>query len=252
MCGAHRSEVIRRIKARLTAGEPARVISTPIIDCGVDVDFPVVYRALSGLDSIAQSAGRCNREGRLEEAGMVVVFVPPPGKLPDLVNRGVQATLSTWHDLKADPLDRALFARYFERFYYASNLDRHGICDLLKVDPRTLAINFRSAADRFRLIPDEDGVPVIVRYRAPGDKDDSLDILLHKLRKDGPERWLMRKLQRYTVTVHRREAQHWTKLGDIEEWQPGLYVQVCDVGYSEVLGLVMGDEERLYSAALIG
>ena len=252
MCGAHRSEVIQRIKENLKAREPVRVVSTPIIDCGVDVDFPVVYRALTGLDSIAQSAGRCNREGRLEELGTVVVFVPPPGKLPDLVNKGVQATLSTLHGLEGDPLDRALFARYFERFYYASNLDRHGICDLLKVDPRSLAINFRSAADRFRLIPDEDGVPVIVRYRAPGDKEESLDILLNKLRKDGPERWLMRKLQRYNVTVHRREVQRWAKQGDVEEWQPGLYVQVCDVGYSEELGLVIGDQERLYSAVLIG
>jgi CRISPR-associated endonuclease/helicase Cas3 len=243
MCGAHRSEAIRRIKEKLRAGEPVRVISTQLVEAGVDLDFPVVYRALAGLDSIAQAAGRCNREGRLEDAGTVVVFVPPPGKLPDLVNKGVQATINTLHDLSVDPLDRALFARYFERFYYASDLDRHGICDLLKVDPRTLAINFRSAADRFRLIPDEDGVPVIVRYRAPGDKEDSLDILLNKLRKDGPERWLMRKLQRYTVTVHRREAQRWARLGDVEEWQPGLYVQVCDVGYSEALGLVMGIDD---------
>ncbi len=252
MCGAHRSEVIRRIKKKLKAGEPVRVVSTPIIDCGVDVDFPVVFRALTGLDSIAQSAGRCNREGRLEELGTVVVFVPPPGKLPDLVNKGLQATLSTLHDLEADPLDRALFARYFERFYYASNLDRHGICDLLKVDPRSLAINFRSAADRFRLISDEDGVSVVVRYRAPGDKDDSLKILLNTLRRNGPERWLMRKLQRYTVTVHRRQVQRWANLGDVEEWQPGLYVQVCDVGYSEELGLMMGDEGQLFSAVLIG
>ncbi|MFM2005109.1 MAG: CRISPR-associated helicase Cas3 [Pseudomonadota bacterium] len=253
MCGAHRSDVIRHIKEKLKVGEPVRVISTPIIDCGVDVDFPVVYRALSGLDSLAQSAGRCNREGRMDEAGKVVVFVPPAGKLPDLVNKGVQATISTLHDMQADPLDRALFGRYFEQFYYASDLDRHDICGLLKLDdPNSLAINFRSAADRFRLIQDEDGVPVIVRYQVPGDRTEALDILLNKLRKDGPERWLMRKLQRYTVTAHRREVQRWAQLGDVEEWQPGLYVQVCEAGYSERLGMVMGDEEQLYSAVLIG
>lgn len=249
MCGAHRSEVIRRIKEKLRAGEAVRVISTQLVEAGVDLDFPVVYRALAGLDSIAQAAGRCNREGVLDR-GRVVVFVPPQPAPPGHLRKAEDTCRSVLHGEVADPLDRVLFARYFERFYHASDLDRHGIRDLLKLDPRTLAVNFRSAADRFRLIPDEDGVPVIVRYRAPGDKDDSLKILLNTLRRDGPERWLMRKLQRYTVTVPRREVQRWAKLGDVEEWQPGLYVQVCDVGYSEVVGLVMGDEEQLYSAVL--
>ena len=250
MCGAHRSEAIRRIKEKRKAGEPVRVISTQLVEAGVDLDFPMVYRALAGLDSIAQAAGRCNREGRLEGQGRVVVFVPPQPAPPGHLRKAEDTSRSVLHGEVADPLDRALFARYFERFYYASELDRHGICDLLKVDPRTLAINFRSAAEKFRLIPDEDGVPVIVRYLAPDDKEDALQILLNKLRKDGPERWLMRKLQRYTVTVHRRDAQRWAELGDIEEWQPGLYVQVCDVGYSEVLGLVLGDDEQIGSAVL--
>lgn len=246
MCGAHRSAVIRRIKAQLKSGDPVRVISTQLVEAGVDLDFPVVYRALAGLDSIAQAAGRCNREGLLEQ-GRVVVFVPPQPAPPGHLRKAEDASRNVLHGAVADPLDRALFARYFEHFYSACDLDRHGICGLLKVDSRSLAINFRSAADRFRLIPDEDGVPVIVRYRAPGDGDGSLDSLLGKLRKDGPERWLMRKLQRYTVTVHRRDAKRWAELGDIQEWQPGLYVQVCDVGYSEELGLELGDEASIRS-----
>jgi CRISPR-associated endonuclease/helicase Cas3 len=220
------------------------------VEAGVDLDFPVVYRALAGLDSIAQAAGRCNREGRLAEPGKVVVFIPPQPSPPGLLLRAENASRSVLHGATGDPLDRAGFARYFERFYAASDLDAHGIGPLLKVDGRTLAINFRSAADRFRLIPDEDGVPVVVRYRAPEDREDNLQILLNLLRKEGPSRWLMRKLQRYTVTVHRRDAERWAKLGDIEEWQPGLYVQVCDVGYSEAVGLEMGDENRMCSAVL--
>lgn len=83
MCGAHRKDVIAHIKERLKAKRegrdtrPLRVVSTQLVEAGVDIDFPVVYRALAGLDSIAQAAGRCNREGRMQGLGRVVVFVPP-------------------------------------------------------------------------------------------------------------------------------------------------------------------------------
>ena len=75
MCAEHRTQVIHRIRKRLEDELPCRVISTSLIEAGVDVDFPVVYRALAGLDSIAQAAGRCNREGR-RMIGRVVLFEP--------------------------------------------------------------------------------------------------------------------------------------------------------------------------------
>jgi CRISPR-associated endonuclease/helicase Cas3 len=251
MCGAHRSDVIRAIRQRLKSGVPTRVISTQLVEAGVDLNFPVVYRALAGLDSIAQAAGRCNREGLLEK-GKVFVFIPPRAAPPGFLLKAENASRSILHGDIADPLDRALFARYFEQFYCACRLDEHGIGKLLEVDGQTLAINFRSAAERFRLIRDEDSAPVVVRYHGPDGTDATVDALLGKLRKDGPERWLMRKLQRYTVSVPRREVQRWAQLGDVQEWQPGLFVQVGDVGYSADLGLVMGDVDSLCSEVLIG
>lgn len=235
MCGAHRSRVINEIKARLKAGAPTRVVSTQLVEAGVDLDFPVVYRALAGLDSIAQAAGRCNREGKLDR-GEVVIFIPPKPAPPGLLRKGENACRNVLHFYDGNPLNRALFGQYFERLYHACDLDGQRIGDLLTVDGQSLAVNLRTAAEKFRLIQDEDSAPIIVLYRGADGADETVGALVHTLRKHGPERWLMRKLQRYTVNIHRREL---TKLlnGDIEEIIPGLYVQISDWLYHPDIGL---------------
>ncbi len=236
MCGEHRSQIIRQIKARLQDGILTRVISTQLVEAGVDVDFPVVYRALAGLDSIAQAAGRCNREGRLLQ-GEVVVFIPPQPAPPGQLRKAEDACRSVLYDHTGKPLERALFAGYFEKLYHACNLDAQGISKLLEVDGKTFAVNFRSAAEKFKLIQDEDSAPVIVRYRGLDGSDETVEKLLNTLKKDGPERWLMRKLQRYIVTIHCREVMRLLAQGDVEEAIPGLFVQVSDWLYDEKLGI---------------
>lgn len=242
MCGAHRSQVIGDIKARLKAGVPTRVVSTQLVEAGVDVDFPVVFRALAGLDSIAQAAGRCNREGRLAAKGEVVVFVPPKPAPPGLLRRGEDACRDVLYGITEQPLARERFASYFERLYHACELDKKGICDDLcmagnTLDGFELAVNFRTAAENFKLIEDEDNSPIIVLYRGVDGRDGSIDDLLGMLRKDGPQRWLMRKLQRYTVNLHRRDVAKLLAYGDIAEIIPGLFVQVSDFLYHPTLGL---------------
>ena len=246
MCGAHRKTVIDQIKARLKAKregadrEPLRVVSTQLVEAGVDIDFPVVYRALAGLDSIAQAAGRCNREGLLDGKGRVVVFVPP--ELPPVghLRKAAQACVSTLHGQQADPLARALFATYFRDFYSKVELDSKGVCKLLAVESKTLGVQFRSAAEAFRLIDDEDSATVVVRY-APHREE--LEKWLATLASEGPKRWLMRKLQRYTVSIHQRVADKMLMQGDLTLPMPGLYVQKqADNLYDPNLGLKLNDD----------
>lgn len=240
MCGEHRSQTIKQIKARLKAHIPTSVVSTQLVEAGVDLDFPVVYRALAGLDSIAQAAGRCNREGRLER-GEVVVFVPPKPAPPGLLRKGEDACRSVLYALSGQPLERVLFAKYFEKLYHSCNLDEQDIGGLLKVDGQTLATNFRSAAERFKLIQNEDNAPVIVRYHGLDGNNDTVNKLLNTLKTEGPKRWLMRRLQRYTVNIHRRDALKLLAQSDIIEVMPGLFAQVSDVLYHPILGLLYGD-----------
>ena len=246
MCGAHRKTVIDHIKARLKAKreghdlQPLRVVSTQLVEAGVDIDFPVVYRALAGLDSIAQAAGRCNREGLLNGTGRVVVFVPPEPPPAGHLLKGAQACISTLHGQHADPLARALFATYFRQFYSSVDLDSKKIVPMLKVEPKTLGVQFRSAADAFRLIDDQDSASVVVRY---AEHRDDIEKLLRMLAAEGPARWLMRKLQRYTVSIHKRVADRMLVQGSLTLPMPGLYVQVnADNLYDPVLGLKPDDD----------
>ena len=111
----------------------------------------------------------------------------------------------------------------------------------LQIDAKSLAlpVRFRDAADNFRLIDNEDAATVVVRYRSPNARED-IDALIGMLERDGPARWLMRKLQRYCVTLYRHQLQALIEAGDIREIPacPGLYVQVEGWGglYDPVMG----------------
>jgi CRISPR-associated endonuclease/helicase Cas3 len=245
MCGAHRRDVIAHIKERLKAKregrdpQPLRVVSTQLVEAGVDIDFPVVYRALAGLDSIAQAAGRCNREGRLSGKGRVVVFVPPERPPKGHLEQAAQSLIRTLPKTDAEPLTRDLFATYFKDFYHSVDLDSKKVCELLKGN-QTLSVQFRSAADAFRLIDDQDMATVVVRYAQVAEE---LDKLLAALAAKGPQRWLMRQLQRYTVSIRKRVADKMLVQGSLTLPMPGLYVQQkVDNVYDSKLGFKPDDD----------
>lgn len=173
MCAAHRAEVIALIHRYLQLyrngglTKPLWVVSTQLIEAGVDLDFPVVYRAMAGLDSIAQAAGRCNREGKLPGLGEVVVFRAEEGAPSGSLKQGQDITEEMIQgDKLADPLSPAAFSDYFKRFNSKGKRDKHQITQDLTAESsgeNPVAIKFRTAAEKFRLI-DNQGVALIVPF----------------------------------------------------------------------------------------
>jgi CRISPR-associated endonuclease/helicase Cas3 len=231
MCGEHRSKVINAIKERLKTSQPLRVISTQLVEAGVDIDFPVVYRALAGLDSIAQAAGRCNREGEQDRHGEVVVFVPPRSSPRGLLHKGENTTRELLVLPDFDPQTTASYTRYFDLFY--SRVNDTGVKfieDLTPSDTTILDMAFRSVGYKFRLIDNQDQRPVFVRFEK-GEK------LIEELRHTGPNRNLLRKLQRYTVNLRGRVAERMQDDGLLEEVWPEFLSQATPSLYNETIGL---------------
>jgi CRISPR-associated endonuclease/helicase Cas3 len=240
MCGEHRSNLIAEIKTRLKEGRATRVISTQLVEAGVDLDFPVVYRAMAGLDSIAQAAGRCNREGRLAEKGKMVVFVPPKAAPPGHLRKAAETTVSLLTGFTGNPLSRERFRHYFEQFYVkAPSLDKQDIQSLLTPEGEgnnQLKVQFRTAANRFKLIDESGYQAVLVKYCT--EENNAVVSLFGILKKEGPQRWLMRKLQRYSVNIPQYQFKRLLENMEVYEIWPGIYAQCTDTLYHNELGLL--------------
>ena len=203
MCARHRSHVLAAVRRRLDAGAPVRLVSTTLVEAGVDLDFPLVYRAMAGLDSLAQAAGRCNREGRLD-LGEVQVFEPPdvegrrPPKEVEQFAKAARGVLRR-HD---DPLSLDAIEDYFREVYWlkGNGLDAEGILAEISERRDTLDFPFESIASRFRLI-ETPLVPVIVPYGGPDGEDPTVERLVRELQYvDRPGR-IARNLQPYIVQI---------------------------------------------------
>ena len=229
LCGEHRSRVIADIKAKRNEGRPVRVISTQLVEAGVDIDFPVVYRAFTGLPSIAQAAGRCNREGLSAEPGRVMVFMPPKSA-PRGELRKAEDTLSGLLATGLDAESPTSYPQFFKIFYSAQNDLGTAFEGWLTKNARDFQFQFREAAEAFRMIDDQASAAVIVRYGGN-------EPLIRSLLAVGPKRDIMRRLQRFTVTVPRRTLSGLLEKGFVEEPHPGVYVQTMPSLYSEVFGL---------------
>lgn len=235
-CAAHRAELLAKVKRSLADGASVRVVSTSLIEAGVDIDFPVVLRAMAGLDSLAQAAGRCNREGRLHK-GRFVVFRPDESTPTKHVAQAAEAAEAALREHPTAPFRPAAFAVYFQELYWSKGeaaLDHYRMFDLLGLggkrhegDP--LDFRFRTAAERFRMIED-DQEAIAVPYGEDGIR------AIAALRSAGARRDTLRGLQRFTVPVSRPALDHLRSVGAVEDID-GVIVLVAPELYRADIGL---------------
>ena len=236
LCGAHRNEVLAEVRRRLSVEEPCKLVSTQVVEAGVDLDFPTVFRAEAPLDAVIQAAGRCNREGRLEK-GRMIVFRPPDDASPTGIyrsGRDVARVVQQFPDF--DPDVPETIRQYFGLLYdMALNPDAKGIQALRR------NLDFPAVSERFRMIED-DTMDLVVEY--PPEAAGKIGELVEQMRtRERPARLVLRELHPHTVSVHRREARRLEAQGWVEPVMEGL--GVWNGSYDAILGIVEANPELI-------
>lgn len=245
MCPVHRRKQLGEIRRLLREGADCRVVSTQLIEAGVDIDFPVVYRAIAGVDSIAQASGRCNREGKIER-GDVYIFRS--------TERYGQAT--SWQRLTAeigrmvidtheDPLSLQAVEAYFQKLYSyegEDGLDKKKIILSFEKRARDLAFPFEDVGGEFSII-EQATKDLIIPYGEEGRS------LLNDLRtREKPWKYV-RRLQGYTISIYPDEFKELERADLIDLLDERFYVLNDMSKYSEEIGLInrkdIGEERSL-------
>lgn len=238
MCARHRRLVLADLREKLKAGAPVRLVATSLIEAGVDIDFPEVWRAATGLDAIAQAAGRANREARLTDAegrprlGRVVVFEPAEGHLQHDIRLRWQAAQRALEG-HADPLGLDAVRAYFAELYWqkgdiakvfdAAKVGAYpGILPAIAETASTLAFPFRSIAEAYRMIDEDVMEPVVVPWQAGPDDDDAETLLARIAAMDRPSSSDLRRLQQYVVPIPKKARDEWLGRGALIPVHPGL------------------------------
>ena len=230
MCPAHRRAVLDGIRGRLEQGLDCRVVSTSLIEAGVDIDFPVVFKELAGLDSVMQAAGRCNRDGTRPVDDSVVTVFKSEVRVPSQLRSFAQVSdvVLRRHDRVEDAV-----SDYFDELFQLKGkhaLDSNGILDMMRCE----FMPFRSISREFKLIGDET-VTVYVPFGRGRD-------LIERLLAGYASRELFRELGQYGVSLYRNQAIDFLASGDVEAVHGSVLVLVNEGLYSDAIGFVLEPE----------
>lgn len=254
MCARHRSRVLEGVRERLKAGEPCRVVSTSLIEAGVDVSFPRVLRAEAGLDSIAQAAGRCNRNKEWKVADSEVrVFATsnPDWQPPVELRQFAQVAQEILRHHGDDPLGPAAIRAYFEHLYWQQGdnaLDGHAILALLG-GSRPESLPMESMDRRFHMI---ESVQKTVMIPWDEDAEQAIRALSYVDRVGG----IARRLQPYTVQIPERAFRELLKSGAVQPVSPEKFgdqfmVLMNPDLYSDAYGLSWDDPNFMEAASTV-
>ena len=210
----HRKRILAEIRQRLDAGQPCRVVSTQVMEAGIDVDFPVGYRALAGLDSIIQAAGRVNREMK-QNRSELFVFDPETEfikRTPIFIKQTAAVARIILREFANDPTTIAAIKAYFDSLYSLHgerNFDARGILKHFDKGTGRPDFDFKTAAEKFKLI-DDNSVSVIIPREVEAKQ------LLEELKYTPYPLSTLRKLQMYTVNIYEGEFEALQSKGVIQ------------------------------------
>lgn len=238
MCPVHRKQTLDEIRQRLDSGKPCRVVSTSVMEAGIDVDFPVGYRALSGLDSINQAAGRVNRNMRLKESE-IFIFEPDSDlikRTPRFVAQSAEITRQVLRRFPDKPISIPAIDAYFQQLYSLQDpqaFDYKQIMDCFKDEK--CRFKFQTAAQRFQIIEDVTR-SIIIPFNEEARR------FIEQLKTTEFPKSVLRKLQPYTVSIYEKEFNNLSAKGviiTIAEYYPVLEQSAFDNYYDPHRGLIL-------------
>ena len=230
MTPLHRSEIIAKIKEDIKNGINTTVISTSLIEAGVDLDFKAVFREIAGIDNVLQSGGRCNREGKMD-MGDVFVFETDGGKGEIQLKSNITRNLfEEFDNISTDKCIEEYYSRLFA--FNDDNIDKSTITSLMGEKLKFYEITFRKYADNFKFIKNQ-----VIGIVIPRDENKDL---IEQLRYGKLS--VKRKLQQYSASVHIWELEEMIKEGIIEQLDCGVCILANTDYYKSDVGLTLEND----------
>ncbi|WP_425755265.1 CRISPR-associated helicase Cas3' [Ihubacter sp. rT4E-8] len=236
----HRKRILKTVREKLAEGKPCRLIATSLIEAGVDLNFPSVYRELAGIDSVIQAAGRCNREGKLSADQCKTIFFQfenqGSGRLPSSIKqmRDVSAQIVRKYE---DITDLKAIHDYFARLYDFRRdfLDKHKVIEAFEKGSRSCSFPFQTVAKEFHLI-EQDTKTVLIAL------EDSAKEIAEKMVDQQYSMQLMRKAGKYCINLYENDYSALWEMGMITPLFDGFAVLEQSTYYDENCGIQLNTE----------